>query len=139
VWCSTKTTFNAYVSHRSQLQFQDEDHAVYISFHWVTTTWLRWEPQPVMLPLLCVFTASLKRIRWKLFEQEFGGTCRCHIVSMWKWFATSSVPTLCDRDHLIKDPIVRNKVAAKKKYLVPEFIKRGYTIICVDFSLSKYH
>jgi len=36
---------------RSQIQFQDEDHAVYISFHWVTTTLLRWEPQPVTLHL----------------------------------------------------------------------------------------
>jgi len=28
VWCSTKTTFYVYVSQRSQIQFQDEDHAV---------------------------------------------------------------------------------------------------------------
>jgi len=33
----------------SQIQFEDEDHAVYMSFCWVTTTCLRWEPQPVML------------------------------------------------------------------------------------------
>jgi len=32
VWCSTKTTFNVYVSQRSQIQFEDEDHAVYMSF-----------------------------------------------------------------------------------------------------------
>ena len=38
VWCSTKTTFNVYVSQRSQIQFEDEDHAVYMSFRWVTTT-----------------------------------------------------------------------------------------------------
>ena len=31
VWCS-KTTFNVYVSQRSRIQFEDEDHAVYISF-----------------------------------------------------------------------------------------------------------
>jgi len=30
VWCST----NVYVSRLSQIQFQDEDHAVYISFRW---------------------------------------------------------------------------------------------------------
>jgi len=29
VWYSMKTTFNAYVSQRSQIQFEDEDHAVY--------------------------------------------------------------------------------------------------------------
>ena len=38
VWCSTKTTFNVYVSQQSQIQFEDEDLAVYMSFHWVTTT-----------------------------------------------------------------------------------------------------
>jgi len=38
VWCSTKTTFNVYVSQRSQIQFEDEDHAVYTSFRLVTTT-----------------------------------------------------------------------------------------------------
>jgi len=38
VWCSTKTTFNVNVSQRSQIQFEDEDHAVYMSFRWVTTT-----------------------------------------------------------------------------------------------------
>ena len=38
VWCSTKTTFNVYVSQRSQIQFEDKDHAVYMSFLWVTTT-----------------------------------------------------------------------------------------------------
>jgi len=38
VWCSTTTTFNVYVSQRSQIQFEDEDHAVYMSFRWVTTT-----------------------------------------------------------------------------------------------------
>jgi len=32
VWCSTKTTFNVYVSQRSQIQFEDENHAVYKSF-----------------------------------------------------------------------------------------------------------
>ena len=34
---------------RSQIQFKDEDHAFYMSFRWVTTTCLRWEPQPVTL------------------------------------------------------------------------------------------
>ena len=38
VWCSTKTPFNVYVSQRSQIQFEDEDHAVYMSFRLVTTT-----------------------------------------------------------------------------------------------------
>ena len=40
VWCSTKTTctFNVYVSRRSQIQFEDEDHAVYMSFRLVTNT-----------------------------------------------------------------------------------------------------
>jgi len=38
VWCSTKTTYNVYVSQRSQIIFEDEDHAVNISFRWVTTT-----------------------------------------------------------------------------------------------------
>jgi len=31
VWCST-TTFNVYVSQQSQIQFEDKDHIVYISF-----------------------------------------------------------------------------------------------------------
>jgi len=29
VWCSTKTTFNVYVSYQSQTQFKVEYHAVY--------------------------------------------------------------------------------------------------------------
>jgi len=33
----------------SQIQFEDEDHAFYMSFRWVTTTCLRWEPLPVTL------------------------------------------------------------------------------------------
>ena len=33
-----KTTFNVHVSQRSQIQFEDADHAVYMSFRWVTTT-----------------------------------------------------------------------------------------------------
>ena len=48
-----------YVSHQSQIQFQDEDHAVFISFCWVTSTWHRWKPQPVTLRLLPV---NYKRI-----------------------------------------------------------------------------
>ena len=32
VWFSKKTTFNVYVSQRSQTQFEDEDHAVFMSF-----------------------------------------------------------------------------------------------------------
>jgi len=36
--CSSKTTFNVYVFQRSQIEFEDEDHAVYMSFCWVTTT-----------------------------------------------------------------------------------------------------
>ena len=35
---NTNTTFNVYVSQRSQIQFEDEDHAVYMSFRLVTTT-----------------------------------------------------------------------------------------------------
>jgi len=41
---------------RSQIQFEDEDHAFYMSFRWVTTTCLRWEPQPVdalIVPSVC--------------------------------------------------------------------------------------
>jgi len=38
MWCSTKTTFNVYVSQRSQIKFEDEDYAVNISFRWVTTS-----------------------------------------------------------------------------------------------------
>ena len=49
VWCSTKTTFNVYVSHQSHIQFEDEDHAVYMRFCWVTTTCFRWEPKVVTL------------------------------------------------------------------------------------------
>ena len=33
VFVEHHTHFNVYVSHRSQIQFEDEDHAVYISFH----------------------------------------------------------------------------------------------------------
>jgi len=32
------TTFNVYVFQQSQIQFEDEDHAVYMTFGWVTTT-----------------------------------------------------------------------------------------------------
>jgi len=32
LWFSTKTTFNVYVSHRSQIQLEDEDHVVDMSF-----------------------------------------------------------------------------------------------------------
>jgi len=34
VWCSMKTTLivHVYVSHQSQIQFEDEDHAVCMSF-----------------------------------------------------------------------------------------------------------
>jgi len=56
VWCSTKTTFNVYVSQRSQIQFEDKDHAVYMSFRLETTTCLRWEPQPVTLWLYPVLS-----------------------------------------------------------------------------------
>jgi len=35
------------------------DHAIYISFHWVTTTCLRWEPQPVTLWLYPVIRGCL--------------------------------------------------------------------------------
>jgi len=38
VWCSTKITFNVYVFQQSQIQFKNADHAVYMSFRWVTTT-----------------------------------------------------------------------------------------------------
>jgi len=41
--------FNVYVSQQSQIHFEDKDHAIYMSFRWVTTTCLRWEPQPVTL------------------------------------------------------------------------------------------
>ena len=53
LWFSKKhhTLFIINVSQRSEIQFEDEDHAVYISFHWVTTTWLCWEPHPVTLCL----------------------------------------------------------------------------------------
>ena len=40
---------HVYVSQRSQIQFEDEDHAIYMGFCWVTTTCLRWEQQPVTL------------------------------------------------------------------------------------------
>ena len=43
------THFYVYVSQRSQIQFEDEDHAIDMSFRWVTTTCLRWEPRPVTL------------------------------------------------------------------------------------------
>ena len=43
---------------RSQIQFEDEDHA-YMSFRWVTTTCLRWEPQPVTLLLYPVVIAPI--------------------------------------------------------------------------------
>jgi len=33
------------------------NHAIYMSFHWVTTTCLRWEPQPLMLWLYPVITS----------------------------------------------------------------------------------
>jgi len=45
---------------RSRIQFEDEDHAVYMSFRWVTTTCLRWEPQPVTLWLYPVVLLHVK-------------------------------------------------------------------------------
>jgi len=58
VFVEHHTHFNVYVSQRSQIQFEVEDHAVYISFRWVTTTCLRWEPQPVTLWLYPVYIYS---------------------------------------------------------------------------------
>jgi len=40
VFVEHHTPLNVYVSHRSQIQFEDEDHAVNISFRLVTTTCL---------------------------------------------------------------------------------------------------
>jgi len=57
--------FNEYVSQRSQIQFEDEDHAVYISFRWVTTTCLRWEPQPVTLCLYLVEWLLVSHRSWQ--------------------------------------------------------------------------
>ena len=61
VFVEHHTQFNVDVSHRSQIQFEDEDHTLYISIRWVTTTCFRWEPQPVTLWLYqvmhCVVTA----------------------------------------------------------------------------------
>ena len=51
------THFYVYVSQQSQVQFEDEDHTIYTSFHWVTTTCHRWEPQPVTLWLYPVIIA----------------------------------------------------------------------------------
>jgi len=49
VFVEHHTQICVYVSQRSQIQFEDEDRAIYMRFCWVTTTWLRWEPQPVTL------------------------------------------------------------------------------------------
>jgi len=54
VFVEHHTHFYVYVSQRSQVQFEDDDHAIYMSFCWVTTTCLRWEPQPVTLWLYLV-------------------------------------------------------------------------------------
>jgi len=43
---------------RSQIQFEDENHAIYMSFRWVTTTCLRREPQPVTLWLYPVIIVT---------------------------------------------------------------------------------
>ena len=50
---------------RSQIQFEDENDAIYMSFRWVTTTCLRWEPQPVTLWLYPVFTCI-----WQKWAQK---------------------------------------------------------------------
>jgi len=51
--------FNVDVPQRSQIQFEDEGRAIYMSFCWVTTTCLRWEPQSVTLWLYPVVTIRL--------------------------------------------------------------------------------
>jgi len=55
------TFYCIYVSQRSQIQSEDEDHAVYIGFRWVTTTCLRWEPQPVTL-WLCPVVSGFQNV-----------------------------------------------------------------------------
>ena len=75
VFVEHHTHFNVYVSQRSQIQFEDENHAIYMSFRWVTTTWLHWEPQPVTLWLYPV--RYLKHRHKKAFSRK---TC----ASMYK-------------------------------------------------------
>jgi len=49
VFIEHHTQICVYVSQWSQIQFEDEDCTIYMSFCWVTTTCLRREPQPVTL------------------------------------------------------------------------------------------
>ena len=58
VFVEHHTHFNVYVSQWSQIQFGNKDHAIYMNFRWVTTTCLRWEPQPVTLWLYPMITSS---------------------------------------------------------------------------------
>jgi len=68
---------------RSQIQFEDEDHAVYMSFRWVTTTCLRWEPQPVTLwlypvhlgPGLFVYYSCVHLFQGSFHRLAFSHTC----------------------------------------------------------------
>ena len=69
------TQFNVDVFHLSQIQFKNDDHAVYIRFRWVTTTCLRWKPQPVTLWLYPVksspsTTSWLTSVTRTIWHQE---------------------------------------------------------------------
>ena len=59
VFVEHHTQICVYVSQRSQIQFGDEDRANYMSFCWVTTTCLRWEPQSMTLWLYPVVPVDI--------------------------------------------------------------------------------
>jgi len=64
VFVEHHTPLHVYVSHRSQIQFEDEDHTIHNSVRGVTTTRLCLEPQ---LVTLCLYPVMIKDVYlWQL-------------------------------------------------------------------------
>jgi len=59
VFVEHHTPLHVYVSHRSQIQFEDEDHTIHNSVRGVTTTCLRLKPQ---LVTLCLYPVMIKDV-----------------------------------------------------------------------------
>ena len=71
VFVEHHTRICVYVSLRSQIQFEDENHAIYMSFCWVTTTCLRWEPKSVTLWLYPVDHRNQYFHKWRSHEWKY--------------------------------------------------------------------
>ena len=71
-----------YVSQRSQIQFKDLNHAIYMCFRWVTTTCLRWEPQPVTLWLYPVKLGNLYHYEVRIALSGLNMQIKYHLVEI---------------------------------------------------------